>query len=119
MTRIERIDINRLHFTTVPDRRVAEITAALDAQRANRRTAPAGSIDEDTAARNVVDLEGVLERAKVNLQAHTVHVAKLDTARTAQRDVSDKRARSTSMASPRPCRNPGAPPADVCPSGRS
>ncbi len=91
MTRIERIDINRLHFTTVPDRRVAEITAALDAQRANRRTAPSGSIDEDTAARNVVDLEGVLERANTNLAAHNNHMAKLEAARAAEREETEKR----------------------------
>ncbi len=91
MTSVTRIDINRLHFTTVPDRRVAEITAALDAQRANRRTAPSGSIDEDTAARNVVDFEGVLERAEVNLAAHIEHTTRLEAKRKAERDDAEKR----------------------------
>jgi len=91
MNRIARISIGQMYFSTVPDRRVAEITAALDAQRANRRTAPAGSIDADTAARNVVDLEGVLERAEVNLQAHTAHLARLDAARKAEADAADQR----------------------------
>jgi hypothetical protein len=91
MSRITRIDINRLHFTTVPDRRVTEISAALDAERAHLRAAPAGSIDADTARRNVDDLEGVLERANVNLQAHTAHMGKLEAERTAQRDEAEKR----------------------------
>ncbi len=91
MTSVTRIDINRLHFTTVPDRRVAEIEAALSQQRANRRTAPSGSIDEDAATRNIVDLEGALERAETNLKAHNNHMAKLEAARQAERDETEKR----------------------------
>jgi len=91
MTRIPRISIGQMYFTTVPDQRVADVTAALDQQRANRRTAPSGSIDEDTATRNIVDLEGALERANVNLRAHTNHMAKLEGERAAQRDATEQR----------------------------
>ncbi len=91
MTRIARLDINRLHFTTVPDRRVTDVGAALDAERAHLRAAPAGSIDADTARRNVDDLEGVLERANTNLAAHTAHMAKLDGERVAERDEAERR----------------------------
>jgi len=92
MTRIARLSIDQIYFSTVPDRRVTEIGAALDAQRASRRTAPAGSIDADTAARNVADLEGVLEQANVNLAAHNNHMAKLEAEETMQRDEAEKRA---------------------------
>jgi len=91
MTRITRIDINRLHFTTVPAQRVTAISAALDAQRANRRTAPSGSIDEDAATRNIVDLEGALEQANVNLAAHNNHMSRLEAARVAERDEAEAR----------------------------
>ncbi len=91
MSRITRIDIDRLHFTTVPGRRVAEIEAALSQQRASRRTAPSGSIDADIVARNIVDLEGELELAEANLQAHTAHLARLEAARVAERDETEKR----------------------------
>ncbi len=92
MSRITRIDINRLHFTTVPDRRVVEIEAALSQQRANRRTAPSGSIDEDAATRNIVDLEGALERAEANLKAHVDLTTRLEATRKAERDEADKAA---------------------------
>ncbi len=92
MNRIARISIGQMYFSTVPDRRVAEITAALDAQRANRRTAPAGSIDADTARRNVDDLEGVLERAETNLRAHNEHIARLEAAEAAKKQERDDRA---------------------------
>jgi hypothetical protein len=92
MTRIARLSIDQIYFSTIPDKRVAEITAALDAQRANRRTAPSGSIDEDAAARNVVDLEGVLERANTNLAAHNAHLAKLEAAGDAKQQEHDARA---------------------------
>ncbi len=90
MTRIARIDTNRTHFTTIPDQRVTEITTALDAQRANRRTAT-DDIDRGTVERNIVDLETALERANVNLAAHNAHMAKLEAERTAQRDEAEKR----------------------------
>ncbi len=92
MTRIARLSIDQIYFSTIPDKRVAEITAALDAQRANRRTAPSGSIDEDAAARNVVDLEGVLERANTNLAAHNAHLAKLEAAGDAKQQEHDDQA---------------------------
>ena len=91
MTRIARIDMNRLHFTTIPDQRVTAISAALDVQRANRRTAT-DDLDRGTAERNIADLETALERANVNLKAHSAHMAKLEAERTAQRDESAKRA---------------------------
>ncbi len=91
MTRITRIDINRTHFTTVPGQRVTDVGAALDAQRAYLRAAPAGSIDRDTATRNVADLEQTLERAEVNLKAHTAHMGKLAAEETMQRDEAEKR----------------------------
>ncbi len=91
MTQIARISIDQLYFTTIPDKRVTEITAALDAQRANRRTA-IDDLDRGTVERNIADLEGALEQANVNLKAHTNHMAKLEAERTAQRDASDKAA---------------------------
>ena len=90
MTRTARIDINRTHFTTVPDRRVAEIEAALSQQRANRRTAT-DDIDRGTVERNIDDLELALEQANVNLAAHTAHLARLEAARVAERDETEKR----------------------------
>jgi hypothetical protein len=92
MNHVARISINQMWFTTVPAQRVTEISAALDAQRVNRRTAPAGSIDEDTARRNIADLETALERAEENLQAHTDLVTRLDRERQAERDASTQRA---------------------------
>ncbi len=92
MTRIARIDVNRLFFSTIPDRRVEEVEAALSQQRANRRTAPSGSIDEDAARRNIEDLQVALERAEVNLKAHTAHLAKLEAAGDAKRAETEKRA---------------------------
>ena len=91
MTRITRIDINRMHFTTVPDRRVTDISTALAEQRAYLRTAPAGSIDADTARRNIEDLQVALEQANVNLQAHSAHMARLEAEETMQRDEAEKR----------------------------
>ncbi len=90
MTRIARISINQLFFSTIPDQRVTEISAALDAQRANRRTAT-DDLDRGTAERNIADLETALERANVNLKAHSAHMAKLEGERTAQRDETEKR----------------------------
>jgi len=91
MTSVTRISIGQLHFTTVPAQRVMDITEALAAQRANLRAAPAGSIDADTAARNVADLEGVLEQANVNLKAYTDRTTRLEAERTAQRDEAEAR----------------------------
>jgi len=90
MTRIARISIGQTHFTTVPDRRVAEIEAALSQQRANRRTAT-DDIDRGTVERNIDDLELALEQANVNLAAHTAHLARLEAARVAERDETEKR----------------------------
>ena len=90
MTSVTRIDINRLHFTTVPDRRVVEIEAALSQQRANRRTA-IDDIDRGTATRNIDDLELALEQANVNLAAHTAHMSRLEAARVAEREETEKR----------------------------
>ncbi len=91
MTRIARLSIDQIYFSTIPDKRVAEIDAALSQQRANRRTAPAGSIDADTARRNIEDLQVALARAEVNLAAHTNHLARLEGERTAQRDETENR----------------------------
>ena len=91
MTRIMRIDPTRMDFGWNPDQRVSKITAALDAQRSYLRAAPAGSIDEDAAERNIVDLEGALEQANVNLAAHNNHMAKLEAEETMQRDEAEKR----------------------------
>ena len=90
MTRIARISIGQTHFTTVPDRRVAEIEAALSQQRANRRTAT-DDIDRGTVERNIDDLELALEQANVNLAAHTAHLARLEAARVAERDEAEAR----------------------------
>ncbi len=92
VNRIARIDVNRLFFSTIPDRRVEEVEAALSQQRANRRTAPSGSIDEDAAARNIVDLELALERAEANLKAHVDLTTRLEATRKAERDEADKAA---------------------------
>jgi len=80
-----------MYFSTIPDKRVTEIEAALSQQRANRRTAPSGSIDEDAATRNIVDLEGALEQANVNLAAHNNHMSRLEAARVAERDEAEAR----------------------------
>jgi len=90
MTSVARIDVNRLNFTTIPDKRVAEIEAALSQQWANRRTAT-DDIDRGTVERNIVDLEGALEQANVNLAAHTAHMAKLEAARVAEREATEQR----------------------------
>ncbi len=90
MDRIERIDTNRLHFTTIPDQRVTDISAALDAQRATRRTAT-DDIDRGTVERNIADLEIALEQANVNLKAHDAHMAKLAAERSSQLDEAEKR----------------------------
>ena len=91
MNRIARISIGQMYFSTIPDKRVTEIEAALSQQRANRRTAPSGSIDEDAATRNIVDLETALEQANVNLQAHTNHMAKLEAERNSQKEATEQR----------------------------
>ena len=91
MNRIARISIGQMYFSTIPDKRVTEIEAALSQQRANRRTAPSGSIDEDAATRNIVDLEGALEQANVNLAAHNNHMSRLEAARVAERDEAEAR----------------------------
>ncbi len=90
MTRIARIDVNRLFFSTIPDRRVEEVEAALSQQRENRRTA-IDDIDRGTVERNVVDLELALEQANVNLKAHDAHMAKLAAERSSQLDEAEKR----------------------------
>ena len=92
MTRISRLSINQLFFSTIPGQRVTEIEAALSQQRTHLRTAPAGSIDEDAAERNIVDLEGVLARAEANLAAHTAHLAQLAAAEAAKRQENDDQA---------------------------
>ena len=92
MTRIARISIGQMYFSTIPDKRVTEIEAALSQQRANRRTAPSGSIDEDAATRNIVDLELALERAEANLKAHVDLTTRLEATRKAERDEADKAA---------------------------
>ncbi len=90
MSRIARIDTNRMFFSTIPDRRVEEVEAALSEQRANRRTA-IDDIDRGTVERNIDDLELALEQANVNLKAHDAHMAKLAAARVAERDETEKR----------------------------
>ncbi len=90
MAHVARISIGQMHFTTVPDQRVADVTAELDRQRANRRTAT-DERERGTAERNIADLETALERANVNLKAHSNHMAKLEAERTAQRDEAEKR----------------------------
>jgi len=91
MTTMTRIDVNRMHFTTIPDQRVAEISAALDAQRANRRTAT-DDLDRGTARRNIDDLQQTLARAEVNEAARTAHLARLEAAETAKQKENDDRA---------------------------
>ncbi len=92
MPYLTRVDPTKMDFGWDPAQRVSKITAALNAQRANLRTAPAGSIDADTATRNVDDLKQTLERAEVNEAARTAHLARLDAERKAQRDESAKAA---------------------------
>ncbi len=91
MTRIARISINQLFFSTIPELRVTEISAALDAQRANRRTAT-DDLDRGTAERNIADLETALERAEANLKAHVDLTTRLEATRKAERDEADKAA---------------------------
>ncbi len=92
MTNVNRIDPTKMDFGWDPAQRVAKITAALNAQRANLRTAPAGSIDAGTATRNVDDLMQTLERAEANEAARTAHLARLDADRQAKADEADARA---------------------------
>ncbi len=91
MTRIARLSIDQIYFSTIPDKRVAEISAALDAQRANRRTAT-DDLDRGTAERNIADLETALERANVNLKAYTERTTRLEAERKAKADEADARA---------------------------
>ena len=92
MNVLTRIDPTRMDFGWDPDRRVAKITEALNAQRANLRAAPVGSIDRDTATRNVADLEETLARAEANEAAGQRHMAQLAAAETAKRQENDDRA---------------------------
>jgi len=92
MTSLTRIDPTRMDFGWNPDQRVSKITAALDAQRSYLRAAPAGSIDEDVATRNVADLEQTLARAEVNEAARTAHLARLEAAETAKQKENDDQA---------------------------
>ena len=91
MSRIARISIGQLHFTTIPDKRVADVSAELDRQRSNRRAAT-DPIDRDIAERNVTDLELTLERAEANLKAHVDLTTRLEATRKAERDEADKAA---------------------------
>ncbi len=78
MAHVARISIGQMHFTTVPDQRVADVTAELDRQRANRRTAT-DERERGTAERNIADLETALKRHK---SEHLPgHVAKAQEAR--------------------------------------
>jgi len=91
MAHLTRIDVNRLNFTTIPDKRVADVSAELDRQRSNRRAAT-DPIDRDIAERNVTDLELTLERAEANLKAHVDLTTRLEATRKAERDEADKAA---------------------------
>jgi len=92
MTRITRIDPDRMNFGWDPAQRVSKVTEALNAQRANLRAAPAGSIDADTARWNIDDLQQTLARAEVNEAARTAHLARLEAAETAKQKENDDRA---------------------------
>ena len=92
MTYLERIDPTRMDFGWNPDQRVSKVTEALAEQRAHLRAAPAGSIDADTAARNIDDLQTALARAEVNEAARTAHLARLEAAETAKQKENDDRA---------------------------
>ena len=91
-TWLTRIDPTKMDFGWDPDRRVAKIAAALNEQRANLRAAPAGSIDRDTATRNVADLEETLARAEVNEAAGQKQAQALEAAETAKQQEHDARA---------------------------
>jgi predicted nucleic acid-binding Zn-ribbon protein len=91
MTRIARLSIDQIYFSTIPDKRVAEIDAALDAQRVNRRTAT-DDLDRGTVERNIADLKTALDQANVNLKAHNAHMAKLEAAEAAKQKENDDRA---------------------------
>jgi len=92
MTNLLRIDPTRMDFGWNPDQRVSKVTEALNAQRAHRRAAPSGSIDEDIAQRNVADLEQTLERAEANAAAGRRQAQSLEAAETAKRQEHDARA---------------------------
>jgi len=92
MTSVTRIDPDRMNFGWDPAQRVSKVTEALNAQRANLRAAPAGSIDADTARRNIDDLQQTLARAEVNEAARTAHLARLEAAETAKQKENDDRA---------------------------
>jgi len=92
MTSVTRIDPARMNFGWDPAQRVSKVTEALNAQRANLRAAPSGSIDEDTAARNIDDLQTALTRVEANEAARTAHLARLEAAEAAKRQEHDARA---------------------------
>ena len=92
MTRITRIDPDRMNFGWDPAQRVSKVTEALAEQRAHRRAAPSGSIDEDIAARNVADLEQTLARAETNAEAGRRQAQALEAAETAKQKEHDDRA---------------------------
>jgi uncharacterized membrane protein YccC len=92
MTSVTRIDPDRMNFGWDPAQRVPKITEALAAQRANLRAAPSGSIDEDTARRNIDDLQQTLSRAEANEAARTAHRARLEAAEAAKQQEHDDQA---------------------------
>jgi len=92
MTNLTRVDTTRMDFGWDPGQRVAKVTAALNAQRANLRAAPAGSIDAGTAARNVDDLQVALSRAEANAAARQRQTQALEAARAASQQEHDARA---------------------------
>jgi hypothetical protein len=92
MTNLLRIDPDRMNFGWDPAQRVPKIAAALAEQRAHLRTAPAGSIDEDIARRNIDDLQQTLARAEVNEAAGRKQAQALEAAETAKRQEHDDRA---------------------------
>jgi len=92
MTSVTRIDPAKMDFGWDPAQRVSKVTEALNAQRANLRAAPAGSIDADTARWNIDDLQQTLARAEVNEAARTAHLARLEAAETAKQKENDDRA---------------------------
>ncbi len=92
MRRITRIDPDRMNFGWDPAQRVSKVTEPLAEQRAHRRAAPSGSIDEDIAARNVADLEQTLARAETNAEAGRRQAQALEAARAAKQQENDDRA---------------------------
>ena len=92
MDYLTRIDVTKMDFGWDPNQRVAKVTAALAEQRAHLRTAPVGSIDADTATRNVADLEETLARAEVNEAAGQKQAQALEAAETAKRQENDDQA---------------------------